>query len=421
MRRSSNRTQRFAERSEPTEARERLERRWAERLVEEPRLAVMVTGEAARREPIHRWLSYRQGFSPALVRLFVKENPAIRRGDPSPPVLDPFSGSGTCVVECARQGVHALGVEVLRSLVFLTEAKFEREWPPLPELTDTSSWERIAERLERPIHRAALMLAEARRHTAEGKPNRGAKPVAETLADVAVMIGDDLRHPAALLNRAIVGDARRLSGIADESVSAILTSPPYISRYDYARIADPIERVYCFWHEEDSAAEAARPNAARLASDTVNRADADHLKSQISNKPAPEAVGSRSRIPKETAAGAEYAAEAVAEAAGALDAIGQAKSARIVRDYFRDMSQVLDECRRVMRPGGPAWFVVGGARLKDVYVPADLILAELADSSGFEVCALRVARDLTASRRKFGRLGHVAPRESVLVMRRTQA
>ena len=62
--------------------------------------------------------------------------------------------------------------------------------------------------------------------------------------------------------------------------------------------------------------------------------------------------------------------------------------------------------------------VVGGARIKDVYVPSDLMVAEIAEGCGFRVEAIRVARDLVGAARKFGRLGHVAPRESLLIMRR---
>lgn len=385
MRQRSNRAQRFAERNESTEARERLERRWAGRLDEEPRLATLVTSDGARREPIHRWLAYRQGFSPGLVRLFLEENATIRRSDPTCRVLDPFSGSGTCVAECARQSVHAIGVEAMSSLVFLAAAKFERVWPPIPELPDTSSWERVAERLELPIHRAALMLAEARRHTAEGRLNRGAKPIAETLAEVVAMIRDDLCHALALSNQVMVGDARRLGGVDDESVAGVLTSPPYLSRYDYGRINDPLETIYRSWFGHD---------------------DAPVRRDQV--RPRPRGQGRSESI--------ETIHEAAAEATGALEAAGQMKLARVVRDYFHDLSQVLDECRRVMRPGGVAWFVVGGARIKDVYVPADLIVAELAEGTGFEVQSIRAARDLIPSRRKFGRVGHLAPRESVVVM-----
>jgi len=53
-----------------------------------------------------------------------------------------------------------------------------------------------------------------------------------------------------------------------------------------------------------------------------------------------------------------------------------------------------------------------------VYVPSDLIVAEIAERIGFQVEAIRVARDLVGAARKFGRLGHIAPRESLLVMHR---
>ena len=69
--RRSNRTQRFESSKEPTLAREDLERRWRGRLAEEPRLATLVTAQGNAREPFHRWLPYRQGFSPGLVRLFL--------------------------------------------------------------------------------------------------------------------------------------------------------------------------------------------------------------------------------------------------------------------------------------------------------------------------------------------------------------
>src|SRR3990172_5741938 len=103
----------FAESGEPTEAREALERRWRDRLIVEPRLATLVTAEGGRREPFHRWIPYKQGFSPGLVRQFLQENPRTRKEWAAQPVFDPFSGSGTCVVECAKHGVSAIGVEAI--------------------------------------------------------------------------------------------------------------------------------------------------------------------------------------------------------------------------------------------------------------------------------------------------------------------
>jgi len=104
---------------EPTEAREALERRWRDRLTFEPCLATLVTAEGGRREPFHRWIPYKQGFSPELVRQFLQEKPRTQKEWASHPILDPFSGSGTCVVECARHGVCASGVEAIAARLAL--------------------------------------------------------------------------------------------------------------------------------------------------------------------------------------------------------------------------------------------------------------------------------------------------------------
>lgn len=390
---------------EPTEAREALERRWRDRLIVEPRLATLVTAAGGRREPFHRWIPYKQGFSPGLVRQFLGENPRTPKEWASHPVLDPFSGSATCVVECAGHGVRALGVEAIAALVFLAQAKFERDFPPLPpgarleSRTKASMWQEIADRVELPVHRAALMLAVGRQHTTAGRANRGARPLEVVLAEVAAMMRDDLFHPLTQLNRVEIGDARRITPIDDGSIGGILTSPPYLSRHNYTQITSPYETVYGYWYHGQECVEQVRAEI-RLKTVPSTLTPTLSLKGRgsggISSRPV---------------AAAEEAAEWLVK-------IGQAMLASVVREYIEDMTLVLGECHRVLTPDGVCWMVVGGARIRDVYVPSDLMVAEIAEGCGFRVEAIRVARDLVGAARKFGRLGHVAPRESLLVIRR---
>lgn len=389
MGRRSRKAEWYAELREPTAAREVLERRWFPRLEEDARLGAMVTAETAQHEPLHRWLRFRQGYSPALVRLMLSENRDIAAGAGRRPILDPFSGSGTCAIECARRGVSAVGVEAVASLAFLTNVRMERELPPLPDLPDAAEWQALAPRLERSLHRAALMLAVARQHTTAGRLNPSAEPLRKVLADTMAMMADDLRSPARVANVVHQGDARKLDVIEDESVGAVLTSPPYLSRHDYARITSPYESVYRFWYESEvgalSRAEQLRasPRARRLDStDEPERRD-------------------------------------VAEIGEAFAHAGEPKLAGVAAGYFEDLRRVLEEMFRVLTDGGRAWVVIGGARLKDVYVPSDLIAAEIAEECGFDVEALRVAREVVGSRRKFGRIGKVAPRETVIALRKT--
>lgn len=368
--------------SPDTAAREALERKWWAISSREPLLATQVTAESARHEPFHRWHRYMQSFAPSLVRHFLSETTATREQLEGLPMLDPFCGAGTVPVECARQGLRAVGIDASEPLAFLSEAKFERAFPPFPEFGDWADWSAPADALEHPTHRAALMLAVGRQHTSAGKLNRGAKPLTFLLAEMVETMRNDLLRPLPVRNTIYCGDATALAEIEDQSVGGILTSPPYLSRHDYGAILKPMETVYRHWY-----------GASR------------HDEEPISASPRAKVISRRER-----------AIPAVEEVAARLEEQGERRMAGVVRDYFADMKRVLAEFRRVLAPEAPCWMVVGGARWKDVYIPADFMIAEIADSVGFQVIGIRVARDLIDGRRKFGNVGHVAPRESILEM-----
>lgn len=381
-RRDSRRSRRFI--GEPTAAREALERRWFHRLKPAPRLARLVTGAALCEEPFHRWLSYKQAFAPELVRLFLDQ----ACGDCAEPLLDPFAGSGTFPIECARRGVAALGIEALASLVFLACSRSASEFPDLPDLRGAASWQDFAERLTVPIHRAALICAVARRHSSDGKPLRNARPLIDELAAVTDIIRKDLRSPLPARVSVATGDARSMSDIADDSIGGILTSPPYLFRHDYTKLARPHEQVHAFWH----------PGASQT----------ERRQTQVRAHPKAHRRPWR-----------EETTPAVAEACEALRARGEDKLSGIVRSYFEDIGAALGEFARVLRSDRLCWLVVAGARLKDVYIPSDTILANIAESCGFTVSELRVARTLTPGGRKLGGLDNISPRESVLILRRS--
>ena len=372
---------------EATEAREAVERKWFGQIVRDDGLAPLVTGEQLGGEPFHRWVPMRQAFAPELVRRFLGEADGLELGPRKPPLLDPFAGSGTFVLECVRQGVEARGVEALESLVFRARARGAREIGDLPDLAGGESWEQVAQRLEEPIHRAALICAAARRYTSEGKLNRDAPSLGEVLAEVVDMMGEDLRQPLAMEPQVDRGDARDLDGMADASVGGVLTSPPYLSRHDYTRATRPHEMVYRYWY--------------------AGRDLGQRREDQVRAHPKAYARQWTARMPP-----------AVTEACRALVLVGQGKLAGVVRSYFEDMFAALAECSRVLAEGRPCWVVVGGARLKNVYVPSDTILADVAKTCGFTVAGIRVARRLIPAGRKFGGLSDVSPRESILVLRK---
>ncbi|MGE3180464.1 MAG: hypothetical protein AB7N71_02460 [Phycisphaerae bacterium] len=369
-----------AGRIEETDARESIERRWHKFSLEDESLARMVTAVDTAHEPFHRWMPYTQGFSPQLVRHFLDTAHPLDLNTATG-LLDPFSGSGTFVLECARRNVHATGVDVIAALAFLTNAAATASFPPLPDMRKCRSWQDAAAMLEEPIHRAALMLAVARMHSGKGDRLRDAPPLPTLFNNVVRMIREDLVNPLAAAPCLMAGDARRLTDIPDNSVGGILTSPPYLSRHNYGKITRPLRRVYQTWHPPSESAP-----ADQIAADVHTDAHADIMATH----------------------------PAVVESCAALQRRNLASTAAVVTKYFADMRAVLKACQRVLTPGAPCWMVVGGARVREIYVPADLILGDIAKDCGFEVRQLVIARRLITAGRKLGNLSDIAPRESIL-------
>ena len=372
-----------ARRNQSEEARERvaIERRLREAIVRRPELAAEVCAQRARNEPFHRWHPYRQGFSPDLVRRFLREA-KVTEG----PVLDPFSGSGTTVIECARQGYEAVGVDSVLSLGIIASSCFgaaPEDWPsPLDQAKLEDCWRQSQTR----SHRIASLLALAGRSDGEGRKRRIA-PEERPIDPIISMMREDLSAAIDTTGYFLRGDARKLP-LADARFTACLCSPPYLSRYDYSRISDALERLV-------GAGGRGRNRRAQL---------------RASRRTAGGPATSGARI--------HPAAE---EAALRLDEGGQIEGARSVRGYFDDMTRVIDELARVLQAGAPLWMVVAGAEMKKHYVPAGLILAEELEERGFSVVGIDEARKLREGGRRLGELSQVAPREVILRARRNSS
>lgn len=412
---------------EPTAQRERLERYFRRERVEAPEMATWVTGASHSTEPYHRWLRYRQAFAPQLVRHFLSTTAVAEDTDANRPLLDPFSGSGTFVIECARRGVNAIGVEAIPVLAFLTRARGEPALTRVPSLRGCVNWRDVAERLESPLHRAALIFAFARGLTADGRPDRQAPPLPQRLRDVLMMIEDDQRTPMRAETWCEPGDARDLTSIADGSISGVLTSPPYISRYDYKSMTRAYGRVYRFWSRADADAEAddaqVRAQAdgesagfSDLEPDTADAFDSFEDETEADDgMDAGDMAGEAPPADPDVAGSSQAAIDEVCEA---LRVRNLTRNAILARAYFDDMTAALREMARVLAPGAPCWVNVAGARLRGVHIPSDLILTEIAIELGFTLEQLSLVRDVTPSRRRLGPTPGVAPRESIIQLRR---
>jgi hypothetical protein len=88
----------------------------------------------------------------------------------------------------------------------------------------------------------------------------------------------------------------------------------------------------------------------------------------------------------------------------------------MVAGYFEDMAQVLSELARVVRTGGHVAAVVANQVFAGEELPTDLIIATLAENTGFITKSVWVARPKGVAPQQRLRLGSVpASRESVLI------
>ena len=68
-----------------------------------------VSYQLSKKDSLHRWLKYKEGFSAELVRMLLNDF-GVKEKDV---VLDPFMGSGTTALVCCLQGIDSCGYDIL--------------------------------------------------------------------------------------------------------------------------------------------------------------------------------------------------------------------------------------------------------------------------------------------------------------------
>ena len=110
-----------------TAVRDALERRFRDRLVGRPELRWLASFAGNRDQPVHRWFTYKEGFSRGLVERL------LERFDLSPDatIVDPFCGVGTTPLVARLGGWNAVGIDLLPLAAFVARVKLRtrRELP----------------------------------------------------------------------------------------------------------------------------------------------------------------------------------------------------------------------------------------------------------------------------------------------------
>ncbi len=387
--------------------------------------------------PVHRWWPYVQGYSAQFVSGLLDRSGLT----PGATVLDPFSGSGTTLVEARLNGYAAVGTELLPPAALAARVKttFElrpealtaaaeatvrraRRRPPgtPPFLRETAHQfdpETLADltRLRDALPAETTPLSEALRvafgrilipssrlkrspclgyrapgETAPGEPMRrfldATAEMAQDLAELA-----RTRDRWGPLARVLPVDARALP-LGPESVDLAVTSPPYVNGMDYV-MNYKLDLAWLGFAQ--TYADLRRLRSAMVACDNLPREEVGAYRS-TEDAPDPWLPPILRRIEENVARKGSYRRD---------DVHG------VVKRYFSDLVPVLAGVYRALRPGGRFVLVVGDSLLAGTYVPGDLLLARLGASAGFRVERVEIARTRRSGQRRSFKL-----RESVVTL-----
>lgn len=173
---------------------------------------------------------WRGQFSPQFVEAILQAYCA-----PESTVFDPFMGSGTVLVEGARQGHAALGIEVnpaahaiarLYELCGLPSPDRQAVIDRVQRLVDSVGVNALPAAAHCADDRWLIALVEALIVLCDGQP-QSVRPRWQGLRETILSLPVSHRPVTAQL-----GDARR-TGLPTASVDFILTSPPYINVFNY--------------------------------------------------------------------------------------------------------------------------------------------------------------------------------------------
>jgi len=407
-----------------------------------------------REMPVHNWFMFKEGFSANLLSWICNDLPFdLNKAEA---ILDPFCGVGTSLLsaQLAYQGNHHLlliGVERNPFIHFAAQAKlkwpcyrvstirelkeellyslgnFSNRYYPVPALSTIQNHEvfaantvqdllayrqRIEDACEDRVERDFFMLGWAaiiEKVSGVRKYGRGLrfakKPRIPTvvqaledqwnnmLRDLEIM-QQERTHRNKVYGRIILGDGRILP-LNDESFDLIVYSPPYLNNIDYSEVYKLELWFSGYIIDQNGFRELRR---ATLRSHPSIRFPETRLLDTLSEKTWPRQL-------RETML------------ATIPDDNNRMWRERLICGYLDDMYQSLLEQFRVAVPGAPIICVVGnslhGRHPHPILIATDLLICALAQTVGFAITRLQVARYLSRRQHNDALL-----RESIIIMRK---
>jgi len=201
--------------------------------------------------------------------------------------------------------------------------------------------------------------------------------------------------------------------LPDDSVDLVITSPPYCNRYDYTRTY-ALELVYLGASADDIKA----LRQSLLSCTVENRTKREQLRTFYASRNEENAFADCLGVFEGQAA--LHEALGILEAYGLADKLNNSNIPNMVRNYFLEMTFVIRELARVVRPSGTVVMVNDNVRYAGEEIPVDLILSSVAESFRLETQRIwTLARGKGNSSQQMGAHGRSELRKCVYVWRKS--
>lgn len=394
-------------------------------------LKKFVAFRSSMKKPRHRWFHYKQGFSPELVEYLLCSNHIPKKS-----FVDPFCGVGTGPIVAASKGLDAFGFDIsplaievclgkisnpdkkqierridkflsncqlyqgkiseyylnksfdevtLRELLGMRDGvikEFEGDNKRFLLLCLLSIFNEFAH-----VKRDGGFLRFVKKDFFPETKVRLKQVVLDYLGDIdsyQVEIPYEFVKKRDIVFE--VCDARNIP-LESNAVGMVVTSPPYLNRYDYTRIY-ALELALLGYSDDfvkelrkktvKSHIEATHKHFPKLESAMLTELMEKLGNSQLSNPKIPE----------------------------------------MVNGYFHDMAWNIKESQRITAAEGVIAYVIGNCRFSGHHVEVDSILAEIGQSFGLTVESILVVKTRGSSVQQVRKYGDLPLRESIVIFRR---
>ena len=443
-----------------------------------------VSYQLSKKDCLHRWLKYREGFSSQLVKLLLNEF-NIGVGDL---VLDPFMGSGTTALVCSLEGINSIGYDTLpmsklsilaktavydynlielktildhiisievpnnynkrtpyvsitngaypeteeKAIAYFSDYFEKSEYSEisknLVKLCIVNSLERVSYTIKSGQylnwdHRCPKIIKINQLRIENGKKpfvNKNDKGNLPTLKEVLVSEFSQMIEDIANLQEKdncfkakcnyIEGSVLfEILNVIDNSISSVITSPPYCNRYDYTRTYG-LELAYL---GKDNA-EIKKLRQTLLSCTVESKTKVAVLKEhymkydRLNDNNKIKHIVNKNKVLNE-----------IKEALQARNENGEINNKgilRMVEGYFLELTFLFFELYRVCKKGAQVAFVNDNVRDAGEVIPVDYLSTNLAEEIGFTPVKIYTLRQQKGnSSQQMAKYGRVPIRKSITI------